>query len=132
MKVRTFNSTREMLEWTKDAQARAGEHTREWQEAIAPGDHFAIFDSRSGFIIYGEALQEDDETSSASGTLLFARCFSVVVPDGEYGFIHVVQLAGLLSAKQFEEARSLGWPNDVEGFSRVVADDPQWRADPTQ
>jgi hypothetical protein len=101
-----------MLEFLKDAHARAGEHTAEWQQALGIDDHLLMIDRRSWLTIYGEVIEGVDPADPARRLYRFARCFSVDCPEGEYGDIHVSSIQRVITAEEFEQAGRRGWVPD--------------------
>ena len=58
-------------------------------------------------------LSEDDRESVQEGLAngyLFCKCYSVIVPNGEYGDVHCTTAEFPLTEHQFTQARVLEWP----------------------
>lgn len=108
----SFESVEDVLAFIEAARAEADSQVQAWQREIAPGDHFLSYNSDFDLVIYYEVIAPDaDEPPIAENTRL-VRGYSVVVPKGELGLMHVANISCKLSAEKFETARKAGWPND--------------------
>jgi hypothetical protein len=70
--------------------------------------------TRAGTAIYVELEHTDLSRDPAEAELeaegwRWGKCFSEVVPEGEYGHVHLDELEPL-SRELFERARAAGWP----------------------
>lgn len=106
---------------------------------FAPGTYFIQFIPELQLVVYGEVLDplkiEIEAGGSASNVAFiealyeadhmkyvrFTRCFSELVPDGEYGDTHVARMNTKLSRREFRLAKKMGWPSggdvsEVMGF----------------
>lgn len=57
--------------------------------------------------IYGECLDASPRYVSAG--IIYARCYSKLCPEGEYGSFPVTKIERILSDEEFERGRLAGW-----------------------
>lgn len=84
----------------------------------------------------GQARAEEWAEGPYARGRRFARCYSTLEPDGEWGSTHIADMVPI-TAEQFETARRLGWyladvgPDDPDGMAlvRAVHTNPQWEGD---
>ncbi len=121
-----FDSFEEMMAFLREQEEAADRMTNDWQRAIKEGDHFVT--QHEDIIIYNQVLHDEEATAQDRESYRhLVRAYSVVVPQGEMGFVHAANAVGTITSEQFEKARALGWPSDGEGFAEVVRGDPHWR-----
>lgn len=103
------------------------------EQLLYPGD-YCTFPTRYGFVVYCEILdaaasllggrlpddldaEEREEYEATRNSYVhpdmryyrFARSYSVQVPRGELGDVHLSRIARKLSREEFEAARANGW-----------------------
>ena len=131
MEFISFNTVDEMVEFQRKAREQADSMVEGWQAAIKPGDYCMTFVPDYELIIYYEILEDTPEPGEPHQPLLehsrFVRGYSIAEPDGELGYLHVSTVLGLLTKKQFEEARMLEWPSSLKEFAVIVHGDPAWK-----
>lgn len=117
MEFQSFDSYEAMMEAINRAREAADKNVQVWQAQIKAGDHF-IQGTPYGFLIFGEALNTDDEfyKTPEGRNYRFCQCFSVACPDGEYGDIHTSVVSLVISEAVFNRFKDKGW-NVEEGDS---------------
>lgn len=131
----TFDSVDQMLEAVRVARERADAQIEDWQRELKPGDK-AIYLGDMGdgqILIYSEIRDpvEDDrpfyDFDNPDDVLVFegvrahysgpwaesfraTRSYSPVVPEGEFGDVHLANFQAKLTDDAFEQARRSGWP----------------------
>lgn len=131
-----FDSCEDMFAAVAQAQKAADAAVIPAQAQMVAGDYFVRHDHSSGIVIYGEILDpakpngldlssaecEEDAQIYAQPHMKhvrFCRCYSVVVPHGELGDVHVSRMDVQLSKHMFDVAREGRWPNDPSGEELV-------------
>lgn len=127
-KFEMFDSLEGMFAALEVSRTTADAQIRPWQRALSVGDCVLRYDSDMDLFIWGrlrDPVADDrecgaDEDEVAYTQELYAsphmagfragRHFSVVVPDGELGDIHVSTVICKISQAQFDAARAAGWP----------------------
>lgn len=130
MPVQFFSSSEEMFQAMADAQAVADSQVRVWQDKIKIGDLVVRVIPQEDAIVYSRILDpvESDREAGADEDELeylrkvyaqphmknyrFTQSFSAMVPDGEFGDMHVVSASGMMTQKQWDAAKAAGWPQD--------------------
>jgi len=130
----SFDTAESLLEYVQNIRARAQESLKDsrYQPTDFPhGTYFfnwAAYESR-GILVFGyvkepdppsdsegEEAREDYEAEveydrdNRSAGYVFGRAFSVVMPEGELGSVHVTRIVPI-SQEVFELARANGWRN---------------------
>lgn len=110
MHVQVFDSWDEALEEMEESMQAADSRVQPWQTIIKPGDY--VVSPCEGDLAFSEVLE--DYTEERMKHFRFVRSYSVFVPDGELGDLHISQVIGVLSQEAFAEAQSNGWqlPSD--------------------
>lgn len=81
-------------------------------EILIPGLLFLTVDQV--FPLYGKVLRMPVE-----GYCL-TLCYQVNTPLGQHHKLHTNSLGTVLSLRQFEEARRLYWPSDIEDLAYIL------------
>jgi hypothetical protein len=129
----SFDTVESLLEYVQNIRARAQESLKDsrYQSTDFPnGTYFfnwAAYESH-GILVFGCVMEpqppdpEDEEAredyeaeveydrDNRSVGYVFGRFFSIVVPNGELGSVHVTRLVPV-SKDIFERARANGWRN---------------------
>lgn len=93
-----------------------------WQDALQPGDCYAIdnpgigfltedsaqFDVIEGLTIFGEILDAD----GCDKGFFNVKAYSVGCPKGEFGMICIADVSRVIARREFELARENGWVAD--------------------
>lgn len=108
MQFEAFDSFDDMMERLQQAMRAADARVHEWQAAITSDDYF-LYDSRHGFPIYGQVLEQYGLEQPHLRHYRFCKCHSIACPEGELGDVHVSSIEQILSEAEFEEARQEGW-----------------------
>jgi len=127
-KLEMYDSLEAMFAAMESNRAAADAQIQPWQRTLTAGDCVLRYDSDMDLFIWGQLrdpVAEErelgaDEAEVAYVQELYAsphmagfragRHFSVIVPDGEIGDIHVCTVICKLSQAQFDAARAAGWP----------------------
>lgn len=141
MTVKTYDNVEELLadiakarQAADAADAAVGPESAQFKE----GGHYARFHP-SGLIVYGEIrdpIQEDIDDGADEAEVeyqrrlwarpdmkyyLYTKSYSKVVPEGEYGNVHVSAMDVPLTKEEFELAKELEWPTEVgEFFEKIL------------
>lgn len=119
---KSFDTTDEMLEWLAEQKAKVQARSLSpRQEGIKYGDHAVRFMEGLTIFVYVEPLANEDPyvieeyaRKDREENMLFCKCYSTVVPNGEYGFLHRSVLWPI-SLDVFEDAAKWMWtPNMME------------------
>lgn len=89
------------------------------QIALGKGDYY-VAESGQGFLIYGKILEDLGDDGR-----LYVQAFSVVVPEGEYGYEWPIKMIPL-TPEEFAWSETWGWDDPsvvVPAFHRMVATD---------
>jgi len=130
--ITMFESTEEMIEAIRRSTEAADADVVPWQKELKPGDKF--FRIVEDVAIYGEILDpmasvEDEEEKEYLQELYseehmanyrFAKCYSVVCPQGEMGDVHVSTVYMVLTDTIFEQFRRMEWPCDVDAIREIL------------
>lgn len=94
-------------------------YSQPWQDAIKPGDYYLIQRPCIGVSAGGETKMAEKLTIPVFGEILNAddcdpgffnvHAYSAMCPDGEYGFISILDPTRILTAEQFDAARQANW-----------------------
>lgn len=106
MDFEAFNSWDEGMEAIRDRKKKCDARTFTFQENLVKGDCFAT-DPGLGFLIFGEIAEEPTDGFA------FGKCYSVAVPDGEWGDTHI-SVTVPISREEFELVRSRGWTESAD------------------
>jgi len=130
VKVLGFETMEEMVAYQLNAEHEANQHCLDEQKAIPWGgyvlrveDDLSIF----GRLYTKEEYMEDGSVDSSNADTFFNRnfrygqFFSVVVPTGEYGSAHVVELWPITKS-DFDEAQERAWTMWPELLDRVYTE----------
>lgn len=139
MTIRSFENPEDMFGYLQKSREEADARVDTEQASIQIGDYFCyVVDD---LVIYGEVLDpcapqlgiqyspEDLEEIKAEGEVYktagmkhfrFTRCYSVVVPEGEIGDVHVSSVFSKLTSMQFDAAKKTGWPTDVLNLKALL------------
>jgi len=114
MQVTAYNSAEEMQEDLERTMRKADTWVKPFQAKITVGQY--VLSVAEGEPVWSEILETYNEPRMQH--YRFARAFSVFVPEGELGDIHVSQVITAVSKEDFETARANGWKiKDDEGAS---------------
>lgn len=102
-----------------ELKSEADSKIKPWQAEIRKDDCFYYYSVESGIVLWGEVL-ENQEDPLMHG-YRFCRVFSVELPEGEVGDVHVAVIHKVISRQVFEKARAAGWPHDEVSFTRFAA-----------
>jgi len=132
--ITVHDSDSEMWDQLRSDMAAADAQVGPEAVQYKPGVYFVRFVPEASVILYGQILDpiehlreiggdEEDleyETEVRSDPAMrhyrFTRVFSVRSPEGTLGDQHVSTLTSVLTAEEFERARTLGWPNNPAAF----------------
>lgn len=106
MSVELFDSLDDMFEAEDKAREAADKKVTDSQKELKKGDYF-IKDSGYGFPIFGQVLKEYKNKRLAHYRL--CECYSVAVPYGERGDVHVSTIGKKIDEKLFNKFREKGW-----------------------
>lgn len=125
MKMQSFETTEEMVSFLEENQramvaSMDDPRNRDLMAELPPGAWFLRWlDEEAwptgGLLIAGEVLDPQDPhdrrevRAARKRGLLFARCYSVVVPEGEMGSTHVTNVARVARPEEIEWLRKRGW-----------------------
>lgn len=136
MNIKSFSSFEEMLASMAQDRAVADAQVDPVQSGLKIGDFFIR--ETHGLVIYGEVLNpidgEDEEEREFQRRTRnqphmkhyrFTKCYSPVVPDGEYGDIHVSTVSLVLSREMFDRCRAAGWPQDPKDLWTLLDIQPE-------
>lgn len=91
-----------------DANMKAADaNVREWQSKIAVGDF--ILTAVEGQPVFSEVLETYPAEEAHLLNYRFCKAYSIFVPEGELGDIHVSSVLAVVSREQFEHAKAAGW-----------------------
>ncbi len=121
MHYQEFDSFEEMMEVVDAAKLAADAQVNDWQRAIVPGSYYISFEPTMQLIIYNEVIEPEPDEPPVPTNMLLVRGYSVIVPEGELGLAHICKATHIITKKQFELARVLGWPNNKRGLTCVLA-----------
>lgn len=119
MSVKTFQSSEEMFA-DLEARVEAGREAAKIHHIKAAdlphGSYFVYGHFEVGELIFGEVIEvteyPEDNESIAQGRengYIFARCYSVLCPEGELGDTHITRISRVISKEEFEVAKEAGW-----------------------
>lgn len=110
MEFQSFDSFDEMMDSIDEGRKEADNKVQYWQTKLAPGDFF-VQTTEYGFLIFGQVLESDDEfyRTEQGKNYRFCRCYSVVVPDGEMGDVHVSAISLAVSEEVFLRFKEKYW-----------------------
>ena len=116
MEVRTYNSLEEMRVDLNRAMRAADTRVKPWQSRIDVGEF--VLSVAEGEPVFSEVLEKYTEPRMEH--YRFVRSFSVFVPEGELGDLHVSQALALVTKEDFEAAQTHGWqlPEREKGGTR--------------
>ena len=117
IKIIGFESMEEMLTYQAEQERDAIEDTLDEQWAIPWGAY--VFRVIDGLVIFGRLFTREEymEDSGATGELAdawfdrgwrYGQFYSAVVPDGEYGPTHVINL-WTITKEEFDRGHANGW-----------------------
>lgn len=106
MNVTFYDSLEEMYEAEEKARKAADSRTQDWQKKLESGDYFCK-DSGYGFPIFGQVLKRHEEKFLENYRL--CDCYSVAVPNGERGDVHVSTIDKKLSKDEFNSYKEKNW-----------------------
>ncbi len=126
----SFESFQETPATLRAAEIEASKRVRPWQMQIRTGDFVVIQpEQASSMLIYGEIVaDEDPDAPPLPRHRRWARCYSLACPDGEYKFIHVSEILGVITPITFERVREQEWSPDKQMLLTLVATDSRWQA----
>jgi hypothetical protein len=118
MAMQEFNTIEEMLEYLEEARKQGLEKAKGHHLKVSDfkhGDHFVRLHP-CGVMIFGEVLEHTDypedsatiKTGRISG-YVYARCYSTLCPEGEFGDTHITMIQSKIPKDLFELARVNGW-----------------------
>lgn len=137
--MKQFNSIDEMLSYMQARGEEADSRVEAWQ-SVKPGDYFIRLVEMGGdeVIIYGKVLDPIQEEINAGADedevayqrelrdephmkhYRFARCYSELCPEGEYGDVHISTIALVITEGVFKSAQDAGWPSDPRQVAGLV------------
>lgn len=129
MKIITFNSSEELIAHLGGMRERfkeAHEKADIWQKALGPGRYFLRFVDDMVIFCHvlpmSELCADDQESVQESLTrgFLFCNCYSPICPTGEMGDVHCSCADFPLTVDQFNQAQSLGWPQDSMQIKAIL------------
>lgn len=110
MEFESFDSYEAMMDAINKAREEADKKVQPWQAVIMPGDFF-LQATPYGFLIFGQVLEGEGEfyKSEEGKNYRFCKCYSVAVPEGEMGDVHVSVINLVIKEKVFNKFRDKGW-----------------------
>jgi hypothetical protein len=106
MSVELFDSLDDMLDADDKAREAADKRTTDSQKELKKGDYF-VNDSGYGFPKFGQVLKEYKNKRLQNYRL--CECYSVAVPYGERGDVHVSTIGYKIDEKLFNKLWEKGW-----------------------
>jgi hypothetical protein len=106
MSIFEFDKYEDIMEALWRDQAAADSRVQPWQAEIKMREYFIR--RVHGIPIYGEVLKERKKPKHLRN-YRFTKCYSVILPEGEKGDIHVSTIEKILTKAEFEDARGRGW-----------------------
>jgi hypothetical protein len=106
MPIFEFDRYEDMMEALWRDREAADSKVQPWQEKIKGGQYFVR--RVDGIPIYGEVLKERKRPKHLKN-YRFVECYSVILPEGEKGDIHVSTIEKILTRQEFDDARGRGW-----------------------
>jgi len=106
MTVEFFDDLEDFFAAENRARRQADNLTQDWQKKLDKGDYF-MKDSGYGFPIFGKVLKRHRTKNLQNYRL--CECYSVAVPSGECGDVHVSTIGKKLSEVEFELYKSKNW-----------------------
>ncbi len=100
-----------------------------WKSRLKEGSLYITVDENG--MVYGRIIEfiggDAPKGSPVPSLIAKSRHYTQAEPEGKEEEIFVAQVWGLLTEKQFERARQLGWPAARGRFlDQVVTDDPRY------
>lgn len=126
---RSLDSFQAAPDHIRQAEAAASKRVRPWQERIGAGDHVVLQgeDDPDGFIFGEIVADEDPDAPPIPKHRRWVRCYAPECPDGEYRFIHVSEIIGIITPAAYAQAQHAGWPAGKDELLALVGADPLWR-----
>ena len=106
MEVKSFDDLEDLFAEEEKARKAADDRTRDWQKELDKGDYF-MKDSGYGFPIFGKVLKRHREKHLQNYRL--CECYSVAVPYGERGDVHVPTIYKKLTESEFKKYKKKKW-----------------------
>jgi len=104
MKVEFYNTFDEMMAAIEQARKAADAKVQPWQAEVKAGDYVILLNDLVGVILV-EILEEYRQEHMKN--YRFSRAYSVVVPEGELGDIHVSQVDAVIPKELFDQMLKL-------------------------
>jgi hypothetical protein len=127
-KIQMFESVEAMFAEIETQRSAADARMQPWQQALKAGDFVLRYEPSEHLLIWGalrDPVEDDRECGADEDELVYVRDlyasphmvgfragrhYSVIVPDGEIGDIHVSTVLCKLTQTQFDAARAAHWP----------------------
>ena len=106
MTVEFFDSLEDMFQAEDKARKSADSRVTDPQKELKKGDYF-LKDSGYGFPIIGQVLKEYKNKRLQHYRL--CECYSVAVPYGERGDVHVSTIGRKIGEDEFKKFKENGW-----------------------
>lgn len=141
MDVQFFDSMEDMQDAIALGREQADARSTEQQKACKIGDHYYRYEPDWDLHVYAEILDPVESDRQAGGDeeelerlkrlyasphmqgFRFARCFSVICPDGELGDIHVSTITEFISNDEFKYAKKCEWRFDLAETRRLMQEE---------
>ncbi len=135
MRFRSFTDWEEMQEALAVAVEAANTRVQPWQRQLSVGNYFLSYSEDASLFIFGEVLDPLDSSDPEEREFQrqtwsqphmagyrFTKCYSEVVPEGEYGDTHISTVLKILPEADFLKFKEANWPNDLNSILKVLND----------
>lgn len=119
MKIIPSDNLEDFFAAENSAREEADSTVQSFQKRLQAGDCFLRYLPDMDLVIWGEVI-EGQPADATMKNYRYARCYSQICPEGEYGDVHVSSVASAIGRSQFNEGRERGWPSDIEALTEIL------------